>query len=65
MKEKGLTQEDLGTILGTPQSSISRILTGKSGKIPELVERIATHLEPYWVSWRLCSHAASLGMACA
>ncbi len=21
--------------------------------------------EPYWVSWRLCSHAASLGMACA
>ncbi len=45
MKEKGLTQEDLGTILGTPQSSISRILTGKSGKIPELVERIATHLD--------------------
>ena len=23
------------------------------------------HSEPYWVSWRLCSHAASLGMACA
>ena len=22
-------------------------------------------IEPYWVSWRLCSHAASLGMACA
>ena len=24
-----------------------------------------TLIEPYWVSWRLCSHAASLGMACA
>ena len=23
------------------------------------------YVEPYWVSWRLCSHAASLGMACA
>ena len=44
MKELNLTQEDLGAALGAPQSSISRIFTGKSGRVPELVERIADHL---------------------
>lgn len=44
MKELNLTQEDIGATLGAPQSSISRVLTGKSGKIPELIERMADHL---------------------
>ena len=38
---------------------------------PEFLQRIVQNAlqhildEPPWVSWRLCSHAASLGMACA
>ena len=44
MRELDLTQAELGDALGTPQSSVSRILTGKSGRIPELVGRIAEHL---------------------
>ena len=55
-------------IIGSRIRMLRLLKQGEAKSVREASELIGyswRHAEPYWVSWRLCSHAASLGMACA
>ena len=45
MRERGLSQEALGEAVGMSQPNIARILSGRSGKVPQSVQEILEVLD--------------------